>query len=147
MGEFREKVEAFILSDDDDVTAFMNSFPRHLQPEVMREMKSLAEEQAIKHGDYEGLKQIDGVGKNIDEFENAVIDELAQRQENEMKVQQLRGELEEKMCEITDHLIAKILEQGADWQNYIELTKKIIETLKEFGVYDEEYWKPILHLL
>lgn len=147
MGEFREKVEDFLQNGDRDMVAFLESFPRHQQPDVLRQLQHTAEKMAIERGDYEGLANIAEIGKGIDDFENAVIDELAQKQENENEIQRLRGQLQNSISEICDEIIRKVLEQGEDKDQWAAIAREMIHNFKEHKVYDEEDWKPILHLL
>lgn len=150
MGKYTQKIIDFVESGNPEVSDWIKQFPLQDQPDIMREIKSYVQQKAIENGHYEFAASFDDFDEKVNKFENAVIDELAQKQEQEQlnkQVEEAKEKLTEQYFKLKNHIIQGILKQDENFEGYLDFAKKMIDNEKEFNVYDEEDWEPILHLL
>lgn len=147
--KYREKLlELMLEGTDEEMVAWLEAQPLLEQPDILREVKQIAEEAAEENGDdlnevLEGFENFDGI---IDNYEDKILDEKLAEAQYIMALEE-QEKLSKKMFEqvqgMKEYAIECILTNADNATEIRELAKLVIKFEVDAGIYNEEDWKGI----
>ncbi len=149
--KYREKLLDLIFNggNDDAVMDWIQAQPLLEQPDILRELKELAEENAVANGEdlNELVEGLDTFDAKVDAYEDKILDEklaeanLVMALEAQEKNMQ---KMDETVVGIREYVIECIVTNAPNAAQMRELIPHIIKYEKGAGIYDLENWKGIL---
>ena len=133
---------------DEEMMAWLEAQPLLEQPDILREVKQIAEEAAEENGDdlnevLEGFENFEGI---IDNFEDKILDEKLAEAQYIMALEE-QEKATKKMFEevqgMKEYAIECILTNADNAAEMKELAKLVIKFEVDAGIYNEEDWKGI----
>ena len=147
--KYREKLlELMLEGTDEEMMAWLEAQPLLEQPDILREVKQIAEEAAEENGDdlnevLEGFENFEGI---IDNFEDKILDEKLAEAQYIMALEE-QEKATKKMFEevqgMKEYAIECILTNADNAAEMKELAKLVIKFEVDAGIYNEEDWKGI----
>jgi hypothetical protein len=139
------RAELQIILDDENLgfEEWISRYPIQECPRLILEYKSFMQKYAIENGDFESVEELQELDDLAERIENFTIDTFAARQQkfNEATIllEKIRG------------LHAQFMENGSGEilvsEEQVNDLRDIVQYLKSQDLYDEETWKPLLHLI
>jgi quinol monooxygenase YgiN len=141
-------LELILAEDDAAMLDWIESQPLLDQPDILRELKQIAEEMAEENGDtvYDVITDPEAFDAFIDNYEDKILEEkLAEAnyiialEEQEKALQKM----DEAIEGIRTYVIECIVAEAPNAAAMRGLAAKMIALEKESGTYDPENWKGI----
>lgn len=139
------RAELQIILDDENLEfeEWISRYPIQECPRLILEYKSFMQKYAIENGDFESVQDLQDLDDLAERIENFTIDTLAARQEKFNEAI--------KLLEKIKGLQVQIIESGSGEipvsEELINDLRDIVQYLKSQDMYNEETWKPLLHLI
>ena len=142
--KYSQQLLDFILNSEDE-TAIMDwieSQPLLDQPDILRELKKLAEEHGV------GLRIVDAedFAQRIDAYEEGILDVKLAEAKYVMSVEAMEKasrEMFKKVAGIREYVIKCIVTNAPNANEMRDLMKHVIQFEKDCDVYDPENWKRV----
>ncbi len=137
--------ELQIILDDENLEFedWISRYPIQECPRLILEYKNYMQKYCIENDDYESVEELQELDRFADYVENLAIEKLAEQQEKFNEATML---LEKIKC-----LQAQIMKSGTGEipvsEELINDLRDIVQYLKSQNMYNEETWKPLLHLI
>lgn len=137
--------ELQIMLDDENLEFedWISRYPIQECPRLILEYKNYMQKYFIENDDYESIGELQELDKFADYVENLAIEKLAEQQEKFNEATML---LEKIKC-----LQAQIMKSGTGEipvsDELLNDLRDIVQYLKSQNMYNEETWKPLLHLI
>lgn len=143
MMDYRAEIQRFLDDDKLGFEEWISDCPIIEAPTLILEYKSYMQKLAIENDDFEALQDLQDLDDLVQRIENFTIDTFAARQEklNEVIIlQQKFQSIQEKLAQSDSNTI--------DVSNdLLDDLRGIVNYLKSHGLYEEETWKNLQHLL
>lgn len=150
--KYREKLLKFIDSDDESdlLTDWIVTQPDLEQPDILRELVMLFDERYEKTGEKFWLEKKLYVEKNIDEFEESILDDKLAQNLLITSINELDLDMEKvnsSIIKIREYIIICVTIKAENTKEMIELAKKVISFEQTNGTYEPANWSSILQFL
>lgn len=139
------RAELQILLDDENMSfeTWISRYPIQECPGLILEYKNFMQKYAIENDDFETVEELQELDKFADYIENLAIDKLAERQEKFNKAEILIQKLKVLIESVSQNKSKKI----AISDELLDDLRDIVKYMRSQGLYDEENWKILQHLL
>jgi hypothetical protein len=134
----------------DDVAAFGDWIKMHSeleQVEIMKEFKQMSLQNMFKTQNFDGAETIKKYTKSIDAYEKAILLAMELKTIVE-KVQKEKENVLQRLAQASREnkqiIIDSILNNDPNAEQNKKTALQIIEIEKQQGIYDADFWKPIL---
>jgi len=139
------RAELQIILDDENLEfeEWISRYPIEECPRLILEYKKFMQKYAIENGDFESVEDLQELDDLAERIENFTIDTLAARQEkfNEATV------LLEKLKVLQEVIAQSESNEILVSEELLDDLRQMVKYLKHHGLYNEETWKPLQHLL
>lgn len=129
---------------------YLQSLPLTEQVLFLKDFKVFIQQNMFKSGDFSIADTFKKLAKNIDAYEKAVIEELKAEEDYKKALEAQEAQLQKMEAAALGakkYIMNCIINNESNATDMLALSKKIIASEKETGFYDENVWKPILHLI
>ena len=143
MMDYRAELQIILDDENLEFEEWISRYPIQECPRLILEYKSFMQKYAIENGDFESVQDLQDLDDLAERIENFTIDTLAARQEKFNEAI--------KLLEKIKGLQVQIIESGSGEipvsEELINDLRDIVQYLKSQDMYNEETWKPLLHLI
>lgn len=137
--------ELQIILDDENLEfeEWISRYPIQECPRLILEYKNYMQKYCIENDDYESVEELQELDKFADYVENLAIEKLAEQQEkfNKAKI------LLEKIKILQAQIMKSESKEISVSEELVNDLRDIVKYLKSQDMYNEETWKPLLHLI
>ena len=148
---YKQKITELILDKNPKaLEQFLQSLPLTEQVVFFKDFKLFTQQNMFKSGNFSIADTFKKLAKNIDAYEKAVVEEIKAEADYKKALEEQEAQLQELEAAALGskkYIINCIVNNESNAADMLELSKKIIANEKETGFYDENLWKPILHLI
>jgi hypothetical protein len=150
--KYRAQLLEFIDSfeESDDMVDWIVAQPDLEQPVILRELAILFQERYEKTGEHYWLEKKLLVEKNVDDFEESILDDklaenllITSANELDIGIEEVKA----SVLKIRDYIITSVVIEADNKEEMLELAEKLIAFEHINGTYDPDNWHPILPLL
>jgi len=150
--KYREKLLKFIDSYDesDSMTDWIVAQPALEQPDILRELVMIFEERYEKTGEKFWLEKKLYVEKNIDNFEESILDDKLAENLLITSINELDLDMDKVntgIIKLREYIIACVVVKADNAEEMLELAEKVIAFEHTNCTYDPANWSPILQLI
>ena len=150
--KYREKLLKFIDSYDesDSMTDWIVAQPALEQPDILRELVMIFEERYEKTGEKFWLEKKLYVEKNIDNFEESILDDKLAENLLITSINELDLDMDKVntgIIKLREYIIACVVVKADNAEEMLELAEKVIAFEHTNCTSDPANWSPILQLI
>ena len=141
--DYRAELQILLYDENMKFETWLSRYPIQECPNLILEYKKVMQKYAIEIGDFKSLEELQELDELADKIENFTIDTYAAKQEKFNEIEALKRKIEamkelflksdSKEISLSDEVLTDL--------------REIVKYLKSHGLYDEEMWKPLKHLL
>lgn len=139
------RAELQVLLDDEtlDIETWLSGYRIEEGSFLILEYKNFMQKWAIENDDFQTVEDLQCLDNLAEKMQNFAIDKLAERQEELNKLIALKERFEFLKEEMAKNDNKEIELTDEDMNCF----RQALEYIKNHGLYDEELWKPLQHLL
>ena len=139
------RAELQVLLDDEtlDIETWLSGYRIEEGSFLILEYKNFMQKWAIENDDFQTVEDLQCLDNLAEKMQNFAIDKLAERQEELNKLIALKERFEFLREEMAKNDNKEIELTDEDMDSF----RQALEYIKSHGLYDEELWKPLQHLL
>jgi hypothetical protein len=146
--QYRKKIiELLNIGNPTAIIDWLQEHPYIQQPDLIRQMKIVAEEEYGNLNDTNFISLLQDLTKCADDYEEKILDE----QLASLKYDVAKADMEKSLKEMADtttqiraYVIECIVTNAANALQMVELAQQIIKLEKDSGTYDAKNWEAIL---
>ena len=137
--------ELQIILDDENLEFedWISRYPIQECPRLILEYKNYMQKYCIENDDYESVEELQELDRFADYVENLAIEKLAEQQEKFNEATMLL----EKIKGLQTQIIKSGSREIPVSEELLNDLRDIVQYLKSQNMYNEETWKPLLHLI
>ncbi len=140
---YRKEIQIIIDDENLGFEEWISRYPIEECPRLILEYKNFIQKLAIENGDFEAVNDLQQLEELAERIENFTIDILAERQEKSNKAEILLEKLKILQEDLMQNASTEILVS----EELLDDLREVVEFLRSNGMYDEEKWKKLQHLL
>lgn len=139
------RAELQVLLDDEtlDIETWLSGYRIEEGSFLILEYKNFMQKWAIENDDFQTVEDLQCLDNLAEKMQNFAIDKLAEKQEELNKLIALKERFEFLKEEMAKNDNKEIELTDEDMDSF----RQALEYIKSHGLYDEELWKPLQHLL
>ena len=143
MMDYRAELQIILDDENLEFEEWISRYPIQECPRLILEYKNFMQKYAIENGDFESVEDLQELDELAERIENFTIDTLAARQEKFNEA----GILLEKLKVLQEIVAQNESNEILVSEEMLDDLRQMVKYLKRYGLYDEETWKRLQHLL